>query len=281
MAEGAAGKRPGAELLARVLTAAVAGPLVVWLTWLGSWPFAIMILVTAGIALYEFLGMVERSSPVCLVVSWLLGLGLAFGSTTAWFAHHGWPVLVAGLLVLLLTHLLFPGPVRGSADRAAMSLLGVFYAGALPAVLLQLRAFEQGWAWVLLAMMITWGGDTSAYFAGRAFGRHKLYPAISPGKSWEGAVGGLAGSALFALLAWWWFFDDLGPLHAVALALVAGAIGQAGDLVESMLKRSVGVKDSGKLLPGHGGLLDRIDALIFAAPVVWLYARYLLQWDVA
>jgi phosphatidate cytidylyltransferase len=276
--ESAQGKRSMNNLLARVLTALVAGPLVVYLTWLGGWPFTLLIMVATGAALYEYLAMVERSSPVCMVVAWLLGMGLALGSTTEWFAQNTWFVLVAGVMVMLLTHLFFPGPVHGSADRTAMSLLGVFYAGALPACLLHLRLLEHGWAWVVLTMMITWGSDTAAYFSGRAFGRHKLYPAISPGKTVEGSLGGLMGSVLFALGAWLTFFPELGPLHAIALALIGGSLGQAGDLVESMIKRSVGVKDSGRLLPGHGGMLDRIDALIFSTPAVLFYATYVIGW---
>jgi phosphatidate cytidylyltransferase len=281
MGDGTPTGSPVSNLLARVLTALVAGPLVIFLTWLGGWPFTILILVAIGISLYEVLSMVERSSPVCGVVTWLLGLALAWGSTTAWFAGHAWFALVGGLMLLLLVHLLFPGPVRGSADRAALSILGILYAGALPACLLHLRALPEGWAWVILVMGITWGSDTSAYFAGKAFGRTKLYPLISPGKTVEGAVGGLAGSVVFALVASWTFFPALSVGHAVVLALLGGVLGQAGDLVESMIKRSVGVKDSGRLLPGHGGMLDRIDALIFATPAVLFYATLVMGWGTA
>jgi len=180
----------------------------------------------------------------------------------------------------LLVHLVFPGPVRGAVHEAASSVMGVLYAGALPACLLHLRALNNGCEWVVLTMMITWGSDTAAYFSGRAFGRTKLYAAISPGKTVEGAVGGLVGSVGFSLGAWLPFFPELGALHAVIVAVLGGALGQAGDLVESMIKRSVGAKDSGKLLPGHGGMLDRIDALIFAAPAVLFYARYVMGWGV-
>jgi phosphatidate cytidylyltransferase len=121
-------------------------------------------------------------------------------------------------------------------------------------------------------LMTAFFGDTLAYFAGRAFGKTKLYPAISPGKTRAGAVGGMAGSFLAAALANLWFFKDLGWGHGAAITLVGSALGQSGDLVESMLKRSCGVKDSGKLLPGHGGMLDRIDAVLLIAPWVYLYA---------
>jgi phosphatidate cytidylyltransferase len=272
-------KKSMSNLLARVLTAAVAGPLVIYLTWLGGWPYTILILIAIGASLYEYLSMVERSSSVCFSVAWLAGMALAWGSTTAWFADNTWFVLIAGLMALLLVHLFFPGPVHGSFARAATAIMGVLYAGALPACLLHLRLLDQGWAWVILAMMITWGSDTAAYFSGRAFGRTKLYVDISPGKTVEGAIGGLVGSVLFALGAWLTFFPQLGPHHAVVVALIGGVLGQSGDLVESMIKRSFGVKDSGKLLPGHGGMLDRIDALIFATPAILFYAVYVMGWS--
>ena len=267
------------NLLARVLTAAVAAPVVVWLTWIGGLPFTLLILVAVGISLYEFLAMVEKSSPVCIATVWILGIALAWGSTTTWFSHHAWMVLVLGVMIILLVYLFFPGSVvRGAAERAALSMLAVFYAAALPACLIHLRMLRDGWAWVLLAMIITWGSDTAAYFSGRAFGKRKLYPLISPGKTWEGAAGGLLGSVLFSYMAWLTFFPEISIIHMLIISLLGGAVGQMGDLVESMIKRSVGVKDSGKLLPGHGGLLDRIDALIFAAPILLFYATYILEW---
>ncbi len=267
------------NLLARVLTAAVAAPVVVWLTWIGGLPFTLLILVAVGISLYEFLAMVEKSSPVCIGIVWILGVSLAWGSTTTWFLHHAWMVLVLGVMVILLAYLFFPGSVvRGSAERAALSMLAVLYAAGLPACLIHLRMLKDGWAWVLLAMIITWGSDTAAYFSGRAFGKRKLYPLISPKKTWEGAFGGLLGSMLFSFVAWLTFFPRISIIHLLIISLLGGAVGQMGDLVESMIKRSVGVKDSGKLLPGHGGLLDRIDALIFAAPILLFYATYILEW---
>ena len=111
------------NLLARVLTAAVLGPLVVYLTWLGSTPFMLLVLCAVGAAMYEYLSMVERSSPVCFITAWIAGVGLAWGSTTTWFGAHAWFVLIAGLMVLLLVHLFFPGPVQGAISRAATSIM--------------------------------------------------------------------------------------------------------------------------------------------------------------
>ena len=121
-----------------------------------------------------------------------------------------------------------------------------------------------------LTFSIAFLGDTGAYFTGRALGRHKLYPALSPKKTWEGAVGGLASSAGAAAIAHFWYLPELPLIPGLILGAAAGAMGQAGDLCESMIKRAHGVKDSGTLLPGHGGMLDRIDALLFAAPVLYI-----------
>jgi phosphatidate cytidylyltransferase len=122
---------------------------------------------------------------------------------------------------------------------------------------------------LLFALVITWAGDTVAYFAGRAIGRHPFAPALSPKKTWEGAVAGFAGSLLVGYAFSWWLHASV-P-HLLAMAGVGNVAGQVGDLVESAYKRSAGVKDSGALLPGHGGVLDRIDALILAIPAVWYY----------
>jgi phosphatidate cytidylyltransferase len=121
-------------------------------------------------------------------------------------------------------------------------------------------------------MGLAWGSDTGAYFAGRFFGKHKLAPRVSPSKTIEGAVGGMAASILVAVI--WqvvWLHNELPLWHAVVLAAIANVFGQSGDLVESLIKRSTGVKDSGSILPGHGGLLDRIDALMFTATACLLY----------
>jgi phosphatidate cytidylyltransferase len=128
---------------------------------------------------------------------------------------------------------------------------------------------EQGPAILLFVLVITWVGDTAAYFAGRAIGKHKLAPVLSPKKTWEGTVASILGALLVAVVFTRWLTIPL-P-HLLAMAAVGNIAGQAGDLLESAYKRSAGVKDSGSLLPGHGGVLDRIDALILAIPVVWYY----------
>ncbi len=142
-------------------------------------------------------------------------------------------------------------------------------AGVLPGVS---AATGGGLAWFLLALFVTWLSDTFAYLVGKTWGRHKLIPRVSPNKTVEGAIGGLAAAALTAAICDAWFGMDIGVGLAIVIGLVLGAVGQLGDLSESMLKRSRGVKDSSDLIPGHGGMLDRIDALIFVLVTAWLIA---------
>jgi len=129
----------------------------------------------------------------------------------------------------------------------------------------------EGLQWVISALVITWANDTCAYFAGRLFGRHKLHPAVSPNKTWEGFAGGAFGSVAGMFVARWVAFPALTTVDCIALGLLGAVLGPLGDLCESLLKRAHGVKDSGTLIPGHGGLLDRVDALLFNAPAVYLY----------
>jgi phosphatidate cytidylyltransferase len=125
--------------------------------------------------------------------------------------------------------------------------------------------------YVVMTLMFAWFGDTGGYFFGRYLGKTKLYEAVSPKKTREGFFGSLVGSCVGALLAHFWYLPSIPLLHALALALVGGALGQLGDLVESLIKRSTGIKDSGTLVPGHGGILDRVDALLIVSPLVYLY----------
>jgi phosphatidate cytidylyltransferase len=138
----------------------------------------------------------------------------------------------------------------------------------------RIHAMEGGRVWLLFTLALIWAGDTLAYFTGRAIGRHPMAPQISPKKTWEGAAGNVLGSLIVAAVFARWL--DVGVAHLMGIALLANVAGQLGDLVESAYKRGAGVKDSGTLLPGHGGMLDRVDALIFAVPVVWAYLQFIL-----
>ena len=165
------------------------------------------------------------------------------------------------------------------AARVASMLMGALYVGLLLTfiALLKKRGADGG-AWVFITLTCTWFSDTGAYFAGRFIGPYwpaKLYEAVSPKKSVIGAFGGVAASLGALILAKLWYLPSLSWTDCVAVAIPANLLAQMGDLCESLLKRSVGVKDSGTLLPGHGGMLDRIDALLFVSPYIYFYARWI------
>jgi phosphatidate cytidylyltransferase len=179
------------------------------------------------------------------------------------------------MMAVSLWHLFFFGDMKTALSRAALMLFGVLYAGFLPTLLLHLRRLDDGQGWFLMLLAIVWLADTGAYFSGRALGKHKMYPAVSPGKSWEGAVGGLLSSVGGAFLCRALFLKGLTVPQVLLISVPAGILGQLGDLVESLIKRAYGVKDSGRSIPGHGGVLDRFDAIFFAAPYIYFIARVL------
>ena len=184
-----------------------------------------------------------------------------------------------GAIWLIGVVLFRPEPVAGdgprpvtAADQAARLLFGGVYVSALLTPLPLIRGFEHGTAWIFLLLTVTWAGDSGAYFAGRAFGRRKLYEKISPKKTIEGAAGGLLAAVLGALVVReLGLSGELGVFTCVLLAAALDVAGVIGDLAESMLKRSFGVKDSGTIMPGHGGILDRVDSLLFSGPILYLF----------
>jgi phosphatidate cytidylyltransferase len=272
------------NLAARVATAIVLVPPLLFAIHADhpEWVWGVVFLATI-LAANEYFTMTSAPPMGDAVERWF-GTTIAVGAAALFYWYRaGEAILVpCSVLVPALFYLFRFRTLDTVVPRLAKTSFGVIYAGVLLTYIALLkRDFAQvgdgfghdGGSWVLMVLMTAFFGDTGAYFAGRAFGRTKLYPAVSPGKTWAGAFGGLAGSFLAAVLANVWFFKDLGWGHGAVVTIVGGMLGQCGDLVESMLKRAVGVKDSGKLLPGHGGMLDRIDAVLFIAPWMYLYAH--------
>lgn len=167
--------------------------------------------------------------------------------------------------------------IETAARDVAFALLAFLYIPFLMTHIVLLRQTPFGVKWLFVIMLIVMTNDSTAYYIGSAFGKHRLYPLVSPKKSIEGAFGGLAGSICGTMLAKFTFFPQLTFFDAIATALVVGMVGQAGDLFESLLKRSFGVKDSGTLIPGHGGVLDRLDSILFAAPVTYYYVLFFFK----
>jgi phosphatidate cytidylyltransferase len=183
---------------------------------------------------------------------------------------------IAVAFLLAAFHFLFRlKEIQKAGQEVAFTVLAFVYVPFLISHLLMIRLLPHGISWLFLIMLIVMTNDSAAYYIGSAIGKHRLYPAVSPKKSVEGAIGGLFGSLSGTLIAKLTFFPQLSYADVIITALVIGIVGQIGDLFESLLKRSFGVKDSGCILPGHGGVLDRMDSIIFAAPVTYYYAIYL------
>ena len=265
---------PKSNLAIRLTTAAVVVPLLLALLFRGpAWGFSLVATGAAGIAALELFRMThagDGASQAFGVVSTALLTGLLTLLEPDQKITMG--ALVGIPLVSMLVPLARLGDMRTAALRIMTGVAVPIYVGAPLALLALLRRdFDDGPGLVLVTLMLAWFGDTGGYFVGRYFGKTKLYEAVSPKKTREGLFGAVLGSLAGALLAHYTYLPDLTLLGALTLGLLGGLLGQAGDLVESLLKRSLGTKDSGGIVPGHGGILDRIDALLVLAPVVYLY----------
>jgi phosphatidate cytidylyltransferase len=262
----------------RVITALVGLPLVIVVVWFdGPLPwFTIFLAILGLLAAYEFYRLVGVSAIRSLTV-----FGMVFTLLIIISPHcpspFAAPLLVTLVVVLPLIWLVLRQRVEGTFTGWAWMVVGFLYVGWLLSFLVDLR-LEAGRNWTLFALFATFGSDSAAYFVGRVLGRHRLAPRISPHKSWEGAVGGMLGAAAVSLL-----FTLATPLHitlsigqGIVLALLVSVFGQIGDLAESLLKRNTGVKESGAVFPGHGGFLDRMDSIVFAGVVVYLYYSFLI-----
>ena len=267
------------NLLVRLATAGI-GTLVLILVinWHRTELWALGIQLAVVIGLVEFYWIVLREDPVWVRVAGV-GLGLLLSSVLYWCPHSNalFGALIFVTLAAAVLHLVNIANIQTAAARIGLMLFGLLYVPVLLTPLALIKRLPDGSDWLFLLLTVTWFGDTGAYFVGRFLGKHKLSPIISPGKTVEGAVGGLLFNLLAALLAKLWYMPQLGWLDALLISLPGGALAQSGDLVESLIKRSYQVKDSGWIMPGHGGLLDRIDGLLFCTPYVYLYAMYIFR----
>ena len=265
--------KPG-NLTLRVATAAVLVPIVLLLMlWHRheGW-FALVALVTA-IGASEVVNMAVPSVGHGDRLVGIIG-AVAVMASVYWLpaGRDAVMILAAVILGIWLIVMVRPGRIEDAGARISGIFLAVFYSGVLFSFVALLKRLPQGWKWLVLLASVIWLGDTGAYFVGKALGRHKLYAMVSPKKTWEGAFGGLLSSLAAGVVAVTWYLPELHWMGLLLGVLPAAILGQAGDLCESLVKRAYGVKDSGKILPGHGGILDRVDALLFAAPYLYFYA---------
>ena len=260
------------NLAQRLLTAAIAVPLLLLLLFRGpSWGFALLVLGACAVAALELFQMTHPDDRAARVI----GVITTAATMVALYAYgRDARVVFSVALGVTLLGLLVPlwrlGDIGSAGLRIMAGIAGPLYVGALIATLALLRR-DFGPGFVLLALMFAWFGDTGGYFFGRYLGKRQLYARISPKKTRAGFVGAVLGAVAGGLLAHFWYLNEMPLLDAILLGLLCGALGQLGDLVESLLKRSTGLKDSGSILPGHGGLFDRIDALLVVSPILYLY----------
>jgi len=293
----------------RVLTAAVLVPVVLLAVYNAPWwLFDLLVVAIIILALYEYLAIAEAAglkpfkwpayvlavAPIFLSMYWRWrGRDLPFES--GFLLADNWGKVIALAAIIFGIPLVFRKDLKMGLASVASSLFGILYVGLSLSLLVSLR-LDFSVDLIVFLLFSVWAGDIAAYYVGKSIGKHKLAPVVSPNKSWEGAIASVIGSIGVGLLIMHFrpqlfnfveilegvskqhrelfsrLVGPVSPIHAVSLGILTNVAAQFGDLFESALKRGAGVKDSGKLLPGHGGILDRIDALLFAIPVVWYYA---------
>lgn len=272
------------NMVRRVTFAVIAIPLLVAIAWLGDWPLAGVLVLAATLGSEEFFHLADAAGvkPIRDLGRLLAALVpvtmiLAVKAPSFWVTHQWGYLLLLGFLFAIGTAVFARLPSQRPLASIAVTVFGVGYAAVLPSTALVIRHGQWGsrsWAgtaMLFFPLVVTWTCDSAAMLGGRSIGGPKLAPAISPGKTWSGAMAGVvAGTligALYSLLVFPRVQVSFGVVAALALAFVLSIIGQIGDLFESLLKREAGVKDSSRLIPGHGGVLDRLDSLYFVLPV--------------
>jgi phosphatidate cytidylyltransferase len=265
--------------LKRWITSLVALPLLVLLIYKGDESlFAVSTGILCVFALWEYFRLVFREKIFGIIPFW----GFFTGPAIIFAAWSNAFEMIAGLIAINIIVVGVSSLRRYKFDPSVLDIIskqvqGIIYIPLLLSYLVLIRNGLDGVLWIFFLLCVVYAGDTGAYYIGSYFGRHKLCPAISPGKTIEGAVGGLAANVGVGALIKSFFMPQFSWGLSILFFILVGMAGQAGDLFESELKRSGGVKDSGTIFPGHGGVLDRIDSLLFAAPLAYLFKEYLLK----
>ena len=259
--------------LVRTISSAVLIPLALGAVYVGGCLFSLVALLVLGWAALEFVRLMERGGyHPALLFTWgfvFIGWLVAIEPSDVWLR----PAMTGLLGGSLVWQMFQPQRIAPSADWA-LTVAGGLYIGWMGGHLVALRQVPEGLKWTLLPLLITWCADSGAYLVGSNWGRRKLAPRLSPGKTWEGTVGGwLTGVIVGGILAAWF---GLGAVHGAALGVLLGIVSPLGDLGVSMFKRQVGAKDSSHLIPGHGGMLDRIDSLLFTVAISYYYVQWVI-----
>ncbi len=270
------------QLASRLLTASVGVPVTVVCSLVGGIPFLLAMNLVIGAGLFEFYRMMEAKG-----IRPYKTVGVAAGLVVSWYVYFQGGVFSGLFITLMLITIMAMELFRRDGELAVFhistTILGVFYVAWLGSHIILLRQLGEGLVgtdlggfFVILAFALAWGTDTGAYFVGNAIGKKKLLPRVSPSKSVEGALGGVVVAIIVAFVAKVTIVPLLTVVDVLALGLAAPVMAILGDLVESLMKRDVRIKDTSRALPGHGGMLDRFDSVLFVAPLVFYYLRFLV-----
>lgn len=256
----------------RVIAAFVFIPLLLLLVLKGSYlHYSLFISTLSLMGLLEYFKLIKgkvnhRMRITGVLWGMFLAAGLFIGNSQIVIA-----ILALGFISLCLTRLSITGDIKTVFQDIGFTSLGPLYVSLLFGHLQLIQTMVEGRKWTLLLFATIWMGDTAAFYTGLSVGRHKLYPEISPNKTVEGAAGGVFGSIIVVVIAKMWFIRQMSLTDVAVISIGIAVVGQLGDLCESMFKRAAGVKDSGSIIPGHGGILDRFDSILFAAPFLYYY----------
>jgi phosphatidate cytidylyltransferase len=262
----------------RWITGLVALPFLIYLIYAGGLAFALMIAVAALLALWEYFRIALNSEAnnfrtIVTAIGYLTAI-LMVTAVYRYSAEMLIVVLGANIIISGVVFLFFFNSTPKMIESLRIQIQGVLYIPLSLSILVLIRNGSEGISWIFFLLIIVFAGDTSAFYFGTYFGRHKLSPSVSPGKTVEGSIGGFLANIAVGSVFKFLLFSHLSWGICFIFFILIGAAGQVGDLFESALKRMSGVKDSGIILPGHGGMLDRIDALLFATPVMYLFIIY-------
>ena len=279
------------NLLTRVVVAFVFAPLIIYITLLGKLPFLIFIEVLILLGLWEFFRLSKAKNSEIPKIP-LIILGVFLGLSAYLWGERVFLFFILGILYLSALILVIKGKTEGATSNLALSLLGFFYVAGLFSYLILLRemspesipnrfaslttSYKMGGVWIVYLLLCIWSCDTFAYFIGAPLGKHPLSSRISPKKTVEGFGGGILGAVAAALLAHFVFFTSAGLKDLLIVSAIVALVGQVGDLTESLFKRDAQFKDTSSIIPGHGGILDRFDSLLFVSPIVYYYLKFVV-----
>ena len=261
----------------RIIVSVIAIPAIVLASYFGEYYFFAFVIGIGIISYYEFWLFVKNKDINANLIVGILSVGMIITNSYKSFIDY-YPLLIT--ILLLLTFIELFRNKNSAIINLGTTLLGILYFGFFASALLSIRELYQvdythGGLLIVSLFASIWICDSAAFFGGTALGKHKLFPRVSPNKSWEGAIFGLLFAVIAMVISKIIVLDFLSWFDVITIGLIVGIIGQIGDLIESLFKRDAGVKDSSALIPGHGGIFDRFDSLLYTAPAVLLYIKYL------